>query len=188
MKKLSIRFRNFIRRLGEETEFKPINNQLLITLKERSEAKWKNYPRMLDKMREYWPKYKKQSKISHLLKDHFEELFNFYLNTIFPFRKRGLTYDDPEAPTPVDFKLEFKYHFVKREIEAIKEIVNDLNLDISIEAVLKRIFIFSISSFGFLVEQIFERPFSFQFFSIDSEKLDNGEEWIIEAIISGREQ
>jgi hypothetical protein len=173
--------------VGEESEFKPLNNQLLVTLKESSENKWKNYPRMMEKMEEYWPKYKQQSKISHLLKDHYEEFFNFYLNTIFPFRKRGLSYSNPEAPTPVDFKLVFKYHFVKREIDAIKEVLEELGIDMDIPAVLKRIFIFSISSFGYLVEKIFQRPFSFQFFSIDASELEHGE-WEIEAIISGREQ
>jgi len=184
---MSIRFRRFISNIGEETGFKPINNQLFMSLKESSENKWKNYPRMLEKMEKYWPEYKQQSKISHLLKDHYEEFFNFYLNTIFPFRKRGLNFSNPEAPTPVDFKLVFKYHFVKREIEAIKEIINDLNLDIEIPAVLKRIFIFTISTFGFLVEKIFKRPFAFQFFDINAKELKN-EEWEIEAVISGREQ
>jgi LmbE family N-acetylglucosaminyl deacetylase len=67
------------------------------------------------------------------------------------------------------------------------EAAKDLNLDIEISAVLKRIFIFTISTFGFLVEKIFKRPFAFQFFNIDAEKLKNGE-WEIEAVISGREQ
>lgn len=184
---MSIRFKRFITQVGEETEFKPINNQLFITLKESSENKWKNYPRMLEMMEEYWPQYERQSKISHLLKDHYEEFFYFYLNTIFPFRKRGLSFSNPEAPTPVDFKLVFKYHFVKREIRTIEEVIKELNIDISTPAVLKRIFIFSISSFGFLVEKIFNRPFAFQFFDISAHELPDGE-WEVEAIISGREQ
>jgi len=184
---MSIRFKNFVSRVGQESEFKPMNNQLLVTLKESSENKYKNYPRLLDKMRELWPKYKDRARISHMLKDHHEEIFDFYLNTIFPFRKRGISYEDPEAPTPVDFKLVFRYNFNKKEIGAIKEVVKELDSDQSIEAILKRIFIFTISSFGYLVEQIFERPFAFQFFSIDSKELPNGE-YEVEAIISGREQ
>ncbi|MBD3195424.1 MAG: hypothetical protein GF317_10235 [Candidatus Lokiarchaeota archaeon] len=184
---MSIRFKTFMERIGKETEFKPIKNQLLMALKEDSENKYKNYPRLLEMMQEYWPKYKKQSKISHLLLDHYEEFFNFYMNTIFPFRKRGLKFEDPEAPTPVDFKLVFSYHFKVREIDAIKEIISDLGLDISISAVLKRIFIFTITSFGYLVEEIFQRPFAFQIFSIDANELSNGE-WEVEATISGREQ
>jgi hypothetical protein len=184
---MSIRFQRFLNHVGEESEFKPMNNQLLITLKESSENKYKNYPRLLDKMRDLWPEYKDRSRISHLLKDHHKEIFDFYLNTIFPFRKRGLTYEDPEAPTPVDFKLVFKYNFNQKEIDAVKDVITDLDLEHNIEAVLKRIFIFTISSFGYIVEQIFERPFAFQFFSIDSKELPSGE-YEVEAVISGREQ
>ncbi|MBY8983163.1 MAG: hypothetical protein KGD57_09455 [Candidatus Lokiarchaeota archaeon] len=173
--------------IGKESEFKPLKNQLLISLKESSENKYKNYPRLLELMNEYWPKYSEQSKISHLLRDHYDELFGFYMNRIFPFRKRGLSFDDVEAPTPVDFKLVFHYRFIESEIEVVKEIINELKLDISIEAVLKRIFIFAISSFGYLVEIIFGRPFAFQFFNIEANKLSN-DEWEVDAIISGREQ
>ena len=172
---MSIRFKKFIEQVGEETEFKPINNQLFITLKESSENKWKNYPRMLEKMEKYWPDYKRQSKISHLLKDHYEEFFHFSLNTIFPFRKRGLTFSDPEAPTPVDFKLVFEYHFVEGEIEAIKEVLEELNITIAVPAVLKRVFIFTISTFGFLVEKIFQRPFAFQLSETNASELENVE-------------
>ncbi|MEJ2251433.1 MAG: hypothetical protein P8Y70_14865 [Candidatus Lokiarchaeota archaeon] len=184
---MSIRFKNFLTQVGRESEFKPMNNQLLISLKQSSENKYKNYPRLLNMMKELWPEYEQRARISHLLRDHHKELFDFYLNTIFPFRKRGLTYEDPEAPTPVDFKLVFKYQFDKKEVNAIKEVIKELNLEQSIEAVLKRIFIFTISSFGYIVEQIFQRPFAFQFFSIDSNKFPNGE-YEVEAIISGREQ
>lgn len=184
---MSIRFKNFMTRIGKESEFKPLRNQLLISLKESSENKYKNYPRLIELMKEYWLKYSEQSKISHLLRDHYDELFGFYMNKIFPFRRRGLSFDDAEAPTPVDFKLEFHYRFNDREIEVVKEIIKELELEINIEAVLKRIFIFTISSFGYIVEIIFGRPFAFQFFNIDANQLESGE-WEIDAIISGREQ
>ena len=51
----------------------------------------------------------------------------------------------------------------------------------------KRLFIFAISSFSPLVEQIFGRPFAFQFFDIASNPLPNNECEVV-AIISGREQ
>ncbi|TFG07125.1 MAG: hypothetical protein EU539_05820 [Promethearchaeota archaeon] len=184
---MSIQFRKFITRIGKQTDFKPIKNQLLISLRKDSENKYKNYPRLLEMMRELWPDYKARSRISHLLKDHHEEIFDFYLNTLFPFRKRGLSYDDPEAPTPVDFKLVYKYHYNQKEINAIEEVMKDLEIDEKLENVLKRLFIFAISSFGPMVEEIFERPFAFQFSSIDAEQLPN-EEWEITAVISGREQ
>ncbi|MFX1237989.1 MAG: hypothetical protein ACFE8P_09745 [Promethearchaeota archaeon] len=152
-----------------------------------SVRKYKNYPRLLEILKIYWPKYQPQSRISHLLKDHYEEIFTFLLNTIFPFRKRGLSLEDPEAPTPVDFKLVYKYHYNEKELNAIQEVLNELNLDTNVEGVIKRIFPFSISSFWPLVEEIFQRPFAFQFSNIDLETLPNGEKEVI-AVISGREQ
>ncbi len=184
---MSQNFRKFITRVGQQSEFKPLKNQLLNYLKKESENKYKNYPRLLELMHNYWPKYKERSRISHLLIDHHEEIFTFYLNTFFHFRKRGLSFSDPEAPTPVDFKLVFKYHYIGKEIEIIEDVVNQLNIQATTESILKRIFIFAISSFGFMVEQIFERPFAFQFFDINANSLPNNE-WEVVAIISGREQ
>jgi hypothetical protein len=184
---MSQNFRKFINRVGKESEFKPIKNKLLNYLKKESENKYKNYPRLLEIMQNYWPKYKDRSRISHLLKDHYEEIFSFYLNTFFHFRKRGLSFSDPEAPTPVDFKLIFKYNYNDKEIEVVEDIMQMLNINASTESILKRIFIFTISSFGFMVEQIFGRPFAFQFFDISANSLPN-DEWEVVAIISGREQ
>lgn len=184
---MSINFKKFIKRIGRETDFKPIKNQLLNSLQKDSENKYKNYPRLLELMKKYWPEYRPRSRISNLLTDHHEEIFNFYLNILFPFRKRGLTYEDPEAPTPVDFKLVYKYHYNSKEIGVIREVMEELNSTDKVENVLKRLFIFAISSFGPMVEQIFERPFAFQFSNIDANQLSNGE-WEIIAVISGREQ
>jgi hypothetical protein len=184
---MSVNFRKFLTRVGRESEFKPLKNQLLNYLKKESENKYKNYPRLLELMNNYWPEYKERSRISHLLKDHHEEIFSFYLNTFFHFRKRGLSFSEPEAPTPVDFKLIFKYHYNENEIKVVEDILEELNITASTESILKRIFIFTISSFGFMVEQIFERPFAFQFFDISANTLPNNE-WEVVAIISGREQ
>ncbi|MHA1661412.1 MAG: hypothetical protein ACTSUT_20135 [Promethearchaeota archaeon] len=184
---MSIRFKKFITRVGIACEFKPIKNQLLNYLEKESENKYKNYPRLLELMKNYWTEYRSRFRISHLLKDHHQEIFYFYLTTIFPFRKRGLKFENPEAPTPVDFKLVYRYHFNIKEIEAVKEIIKKLNIKGNTEGILKRILIFAISSFGPMVEQIFERPFAFQFSSIDSNQLNNGEYEVI-AIISAREQ
>ena len=184
---MSVNFKKFITRIGKETDFKPIKNQLLDSLQKDSENKYKNYPRLLELMNKYWPEYSSRSRISHLLKDHHEEIFDFYLNTLFPFRKRGLTYEDPEAPTPVDFKLVYKYHYNSKEIKAIELVMDDIKSTEKLENILKRLFIFAISSFGPMVEKIFERPFAFQFSNIDANQLSNGE-WEVIAIISGREQ
>jgi hypothetical protein len=184
---MSQKFEKFITRVGRESEFKPLKNQLLNYLKKESENKYKNYPRLLKLMRNYWPEYKERSRISHLLKDHHEEIFSFYLNTFFHFRKRGLSFSEPEAPTPVDFKLIFKYHYNEKEIKVLEGVMQKLDINASTESILKRIFIFAISSFGFMVEQIFGRPFAFQFFDISSNPLPNNE-WEVVAIISGREQ
>ncbi|MFX0105497.1 MAG: hypothetical protein ACFE75_08405 [Candidatus Hodarchaeota archaeon] len=184
---MSVNFRKFITRVGRESEFKPLKNQLLNYLKKESESKYKNYPRLLELMNNYWPEYKERSRISHLLKDHYEEIFSFYLNTFFHFRKRGLTFSEPEAPTPVDFKLIFKYHYNDKEVEVVEEILQQFNINTNTESILKRIFIFTISSFSFMVEQIFGRPFAFQFFDITANSLPHNE-WEVVAIISGREQ
>jgi len=184
---MSVSFRKFITRVAQQSEFKPLKNRLLNYLKLESENKYKNYPRLLELMRNYWPKYKDRSRISHLLAEHHEEIFSFYLNSFFHFRKRGLSYEDPEAPTPVDFKLVFKYHYNSNEIRVVENVMKDLNIEGTTESVLKRIFIFAISSFSYLVEPIFGRPFAFQFFDISSNVLPNDEYEVI-AIISGREQ
>ena len=93
----------------------------------------------------------------------------------------------PEAPTPVDFKLVYTYHYNLAEIEAIKEVMNNLKIDAKVESILKRILIFAVSSFSPMVQQIFGRPFAFQFSSIDANAFNNGELEVI-AIISAREQ
>ena len=174
-------------RVGQQSEFKPLKNQLLNYLKKESENKYKNYPRLLELMQNLWPQYKDRSRISHLLKDHHEEIFSFYLNEFFHFRRRGLSFSDPEAPTPVDFKLVFKYHYNGKEVKVVEEVMQDLKIESSTESILKRVFIFAISSFGYMVEQIFGRPFAFQFFDITANSLPDNE-WEVIAIISGREQ
>jgi hypothetical protein len=184
---MSIRFKNFVKRVGRESDFLPLRNQLLNYLKEDAENKYKNYPRLLNKLKDYWPEYKDRSRISHLLKDHHEEIFYFYLNTIFPFRKRGLEFEDPEAPTPVDFKLVFVYQYNQGEIEAVEQVMEELDIEEKTESVLKRLLIFAVSSFAPMVEEVFERPFAFQFSSIDAEEKENGEFEVV-AVISAREQ
>jgi len=184
---MSQRFRKFVARVAKDNEFQPIKNRLLNYLQKESENKYKNYPRLLEIMESYWPKYKEGFKISYLLKDHHEEIFNFYLNTIFPFRKRGIMLEDPEAPTPVDFKLVYKYRYNNGEIEAIKEVMSEQNIEGKVEGILKRLLIFAVSSFSPMVEQIFGRPFAFQFSSIDASQYNKGE-WEVIAVISAREQ
>ena len=65
--------------------------------------------------------------------------------------------------------------------------MKEFNIQATTEAILKRLFIFAISSFGYMVEQIFGRPFAFQFFDITANSLPNNECEVV-AIISGREQ
>ncbi len=184
---MSQRFTKFVERVAKDNEFKPLKNRLLNHLQKESENKYKNYPRLLELMLNYWPKYQEGSKISYLLKDHYEEIFYFYLTTMFPFRKRGLTLSGAEAPTAVDFKLIYQYHYNLGEIEAINNVMKDLNIEAKTESILKRLLIFAVSSFSPMIEQIFKRPFAFQFSNIDANLFDNGE-WEIIAIISAREQ
>ena len=190
---MSVRFQKFAERVGKNCAFKPLKNALMNYLIEEAERKYKNYPRLLNKMKRRWPEYKDRSRISHLLKDYYEEIFGFWLTTIFPFRKAGLDLSDPEAPTPVDFKLVYKYTYTTKAINIIEKIIDDFEITNSlgepekVEGVLKRIFIFTISSFAPMVEVIFERPFAFQFSNIDGAALENGEYQVI-AIMSAREQ
>ncbi len=190
---MSIRFKAFLTRVGKDCEFKPLNNKLLDFLIKESENKYKNHPKLMNLLKKEWPIYMDRSRISHLLAEHHKEIFEFYLTTIFPFRKGGLSLEDPEAPTPVDFKLVYKYHYNMKEIAAVEEVIKKLNIKdsmgklVSTPSILKRILIFSVSSIAPMVEEIFKRPFAFQFSSIDSNQLDNGE-WLVNAIISAREQ
>jgi hypothetical protein len=176
-----------VERVAKDNEFKPLKNRLLNYLQKESENKYKNYPRLLELMRSHWPNYKQGSRISHLLKDHYDEIFTFYLNTLFPFRKRGITLADPEAPTPVDFKLVYQYHYNLAEINVVEEVLKESKIQTKIESILKRLLIFAVSSFSPMIEQIFERPFAFQFSNIDANPFNNGE-WEVIAIISAREQ
>ena len=196
---MSIRFKKFLLRAGKESEFKPLKNALLNYLKKDAENKYKNYPRLLELTKDYWPNYEHRFMIANLLKDHYEEIFYFYLTTIFPLRKGGLSLEDPEAPTTVDFKCVYKYHYNQKEIEVVKEVMKELNIkyyntdgkqlteEELLQAVLKRILIFAVSSLAPMVEQIFGRPFAFQFANIDTNQFDNGEYEVI-ATISAREQ
>jgi hypothetical protein len=184
---MSQRFSNFVERVAKDNEFKPLKNKLLYFLQKESENKYKNYPRLLELMQSYWPKYKEGSRISYLLRDHYEEIFRFYLNTLFPFRKGGLILSHPEAPTPVDFKLVYTYHYNLAEIGIVQNVMNDLKIDTKTESILKRLLIFSVSSFSPMIQQIFGRPFAFQFSNIDANSFNNGE-WEVIAIISAREQ
>lgn len=184
---MSQRFKKFVERVAKDNEFKPLKNRLLNYLQKESENKYKNYPRLLELMESYWPKYKEGSRISYLLRDHYEEIFFFYLNTLFPFRKRGLKLTHPEAPTPVDFKLVYTYLYNTSEIEVVQEVLKELKIDAKVESILKRVLIFAVSSFSPMIQQIFKRPFAFQFSNIDANSFENGE-WEIIAIISAREQ
>ena len=184
---MSIRFKKFLLRAGKESKFKPLKNALLNYLRKDAENKYKNYPRLLELMKAYWPAYEHRFMIANLLKDHYEDIFYFYLTTIFPFRKGGLSLEDPEAPTTVDFKCVYKYHYNQKEIAVVKEVMKELNIQDNIQGVLKRILIFAVSSLAPMVEQIFGRPFAFQFANIDANQFDNGEYEVI-AIISAREQ
>ena len=184
---MSLRFRKFVERVAKDNEFKPLKNRLLNYLQKESENKYKNYPRLLELMQSYWPNYKQGSRISHLLKDHYDEIFTFYLNTLFPFRKKGLTLADPEAPTPVDFKLVYQYHYNLAEINVVEEVLKECKIEAKVESILKRLLIFAVSSFSPMIEQIFKRPFAFQFSNIDANPFNN-EEWEVIAIISAREQ
>lgn len=188
---MSVRFKNFIYRIGRESGFNPQKNGILIALSDyaqkESENKRKNYPRLMKSMTKHWEKYKERSQIAHLLNENYEEIFNFYLTTVFPFQKKNLILEDSEALTPVDFKLKCTYNFTLNEIQLIKALLSDLNLHEKLENVLNRVFLFSIISFGPLVKDIFQRPYTFQPATMHADESDNGE-WKVIINVTAREQ
>ncbi len=182
-----IDFKNFVLNVGKESRFIPLKNRLLLSILKIGEENLKEYNKILEIMRSYWPKYEENSSIALLLNDHYEELFSHYLSVIFPFRLEGLELKDPEVLTLVDFKLFYSYHYNKKEIQEIEEIKKDLELKEKTNKILEKLFIFSIASFSSIIEKIFPRPFAFQFRKLEINYLSE-DEIIVETIICGREQ
>ena len=182
-------FKNFIERIGQISEFKPLKN-IMLSLKEESKRDLEKYNYLLERLNTYWKKYKENSEIAYLLEEHYEEIFVYYLSQMFPFRSEALIFEEPEAPTPVDFKIVLKYRYNKAEIEAVEEVMFKLKLKDKTIGILKRLIIFSFASIAPLIEKIFGRPFAAQFNKIEPNKrkeLDKGE-ILITAVISLREQ
>lgn len=183
-------FKKFIERVGQDSEFKPLKNRLLSSLRLESERDKEKYNYLLKILNTYWQKYKEHSEIAHLLEEHYEEILYYFLNQVFPFRSEALSFEDPEAPTPVDFKIIIKYQYNQAEIEAIEEIKFKLKIKDKTNGILKKMLIFSFSTIAPLIEKVFGRPFAAQYFSIKADKLKNSDngDILVTAGIGLREQ
>lgn len=152
-----------------------------------------SYGNFFENLQDFWANVKSKAELARLLFDNYEYVFTHWLTTLLPFRAEALDLANPEMPTSVDFKLDFEYAYELAEIEALDAVIADHDLKsfsgdlLAASAVIKRLFIFSVSALGPTVAEIVEKPFSFQIFSVDAEDLDDGGV-LVKTIMSGREQ
>jgi len=183
---VSVRFQRFIRRVAENSEFKAFKNILLQCLEQEAQNKYAQFPAFKHALQDYWVEISNKGEIAKLLFKNYEVIFRTWLTKLFPYRSSALQLSDPEAPTAVDFKLNFAYVYTKEEIATITKTVTAKALEDDAQSVAKRLFFFIVSSMGNLVALTVERPFAFQLAKMDGEEKGTGYE--IKTIISGREQ
>ncbi|GAB4308371.1 MAG: hypothetical protein Kow0069_06570 [Promethearchaeota archaeon] len=185
---MSQRFVAFLRRVARESEFKQLQNALRDWLIEEAERKHVNYPRFVNFLRDRWAAIGNSSELAKLLYDNYQEVFRSWLTVMLPYRKGGLSMANAEAPTAVDFKLDFEYKFSAKEVEAMERVVKEMGLDdLTPRAVSVRLFIVSIMALGPTVADIVEKPFSFQIANREVIDADDGG-ITIKVTMSGREQ
>ncbi len=183
---MSIRWQKFVHRVAESSEFKPISNRLRDCLIEEAERKYVQYPRFTDSLKAAWSKIGNKSELAKLLFNNYEFAFGNWLTQILPFRNSALKMANPEAPTSVDFKLDFTYEYNEGEIRALAAAIKKSKLDVKPESIVTRLLIFSVSAMGPTIADIVEKPFSFQIFSMNSRP--EGKGIVVDTIMSGREQ
>lgn len=191
VKILSIRFERFVKRIGRECEFLPFRNQMLDAMKEDAKAKYKNYPRLFSAMKEKWEhgKYKREGNISGLLADHVDDFFMHYLKVLFPFTNRGLSYKNVSTPSRLDFVITVIYHYSIKEFGVIQEVLDakEYPKNPSADQVCKFLLLYSMNSFGMIIQEVFERPFSLMTLNINTEKFED-ESLGVFVSVQGREQ
>ncbi len=153
-------FKDFICNIGQECNFK--GREIRSSLIKESKKNLEKYNYILELINNYWQKYKERSEISNLLKDHYNEIFTFYLCKIFPFRREKLLFEDPKVLNPSDFRMSINYSFNQTEIDIIEEVRKKLGIKKRIN-IKKRIFYFSIASIAPIIEKVYERPYDVQF-------------------------
>ncbi|MFX1258575.1 MAG: hypothetical protein ACFFAN_11990 [Promethearchaeota archaeon] len=163
-------FENLITNIGEKSNFNPKYNKLLLSFIEESKKDYNKYMNFLISIESYWQKYKERSEISYLLKDKYHELFSFYLSEIFPLHINQLEFKEPKAPTICDFALTLIYHFTQKEIVIIESIRDNLGIKVKTKNLLRRIFGFMIASIGPIIEKVYGKPFTAQFWMLEINK------------------
>lgn len=187
---MSSRFEHFVTRIGRRSEFLPFRNQLLTTMKKDAEAKYKNYPRIIERMKIVWENegYRRNNDISGLVANNTEEFLLGYLNSLFPFRKRAITIEKLTCPSRLDLVIGISYVFSPNEIQIIQKTLDmkEWPKNPDPEKICKFLFLYCINSFANPIEEVFQRPFAFMPQSVKTE-------WIEDALkvtvsVQGREQ
>jgi hypothetical protein len=187
---MSSRFEHFVTRIGRRSEFLPFRNQLLITMKQDAEAKYKNYPRIVERMKEAWENegYRRNNDISGLVANNINEFVLGYLNTLFPFRKRAITFEKVSTPSRLDLVMAISYIFSPNEINIIQNTLEakEWPKNPDSEKICKFLFLYCINSFANPIEEVFQRPFAFMPQSVKTEWM--GDALKITVSVQGREQ
>ena len=187
---MSSRFEHFVTRIGRRSEFLPIRNQLLTEMKRDAKAKYKQYPQTVDRMKQAWEQggYRRNNDISGLVADNIDDFLLSYLNSIFPFRKRGIILERVFRPSRLDLVIGISYVFSPNEIEIVQNTLNSKEFpkDPNPEKICKFLFLYCINSFANPIEEVFQRPFAFMPQSVKTEWIDDSLKVIVS--VQGREQ
>jgi hypothetical protein len=159
-------------------------------MKKDAEAKYKNYPRIVERMKNTWENegYRRNNDISGLVANNIEEFVLGYLNTLFPFRKRAISFEKVSTPSRLDLVMRISYVFSSDEIKIIQDTLDSKEWpkNPDPEKICKFLFLYCINSFANPIEEVFQRPFAFMPQSVKTEWMENKLKVIVS--VQGREQ
>ncbi len=159
-------------------------------MKEDAEAKYKNYPRIVERMRKTWENegYRRNNDISGLVANNIDEFVLGYLNTLFPFRKRAITFEKVSTPSRLDIVMGISYIFSPEEIGIIQNTLDakEWPKNPDPEKICKFLFLYCINSFANPIEEVFQRPFAFMPQSVKTEWINKSLK--VTVSVQGREQ
>jgi len=199
---MSTRFKQFVARIARRSDFLPIRDQLLHTMKRDAIAKYRNYPRLINKMNQIWENngYKDDRRnIAGLIEENSADFLIAYLTILFPFRRRGIKIEsvksisspDPsvsvENQVPIsDVVIQISHKYSVKEMEVIQELLktND-SLNMSAESVCKRLFLYCMNAFGYVVKEIYGTSYSLMTTGIDGGWKEK--EYLVTVKVHGRE-
>ncbi len=187
---MSSRFEHFVTRVGRRSDFLPFRNQLLSTLRRDAKAKYKKYPRIIERMTTVWEgeRYRRNNDISGLVANNIDEFLLGYLNSLFPFRKRAITLEKVTTPSRLDIVIRISYVFSPNEIKVIQNTLDtkEWPKNPDPEKICKFLFLYCINSFANPIEEVFQRPFAFMPQSVQTEWIENSLK--VTVSVQGREQ